>query len=153
MTRDSASYADVIAFLTRVEDPNEATMNRRETISPQKAAALREQFPGVPEEYIAYLREVGFGSFRECQFMVYSGPGTPDDILGAGVFDWIAPGTRVLCFGDNFCGDLAGFVPDDGWALVELWHDAREIYPKKQSFGAYIRQKMLMGPRGEDRRA
>ena len=66
------------------------------------------------------------------------------------MFYWIEPGMRVLCFGDNFQGDLSGFLPDDGWAVVELWHDARELYRTGQTFGQYIRNQMLMGPNGED---
>ena len=150
MKSQQGAYDDVLAFLKRVENPKRAK-SRRTRISPQKAAALRKQFPGIPDEYVAYLREVGWGSFRESQFMVYSGLGTPDDMLGEGAVDWLKK-TRVLCFGDNFSGDLAGFLPDKKWAVVELWHDARKTYRVKRSFGQYIRERMLMGPNGEDQR-
>ena len=152
MRRKDSAYSDVLAFLERVEDPKRAKMNRRKAVSAQVVVSLRRRFPGIPDEYIAYLREVGWGSFRECQFMVYSDPGTPDEILGEGVFYWLSKKTRVLCFGDNFSGDLSGFLPDKKWAVVELWHDSREIYRVKKPFGEYIRDRMVMGPKGEDRR-
>src|SRR5687768_15396663 len=148
MRREDADYRDVIDFLARVEDPSRASMNRRTRISDAEAATIRQRFPGVPDDFVAYLREVGRGNLRECQFKVYGCLGTPDDILGEGVFDWIEPGTRVLCFGDNYQGDLSGFLPDDGWAVVELWHDAGELYRTDQTFGQYIRDRMLMGPNG-----
>lgn len=152
MRRHEASYADVIAYLKRVEDPKRAQMNRRTRISPQAAAGLRKQYPGIPDDYVAYLREVGWGGFLQCQFMVYSGPGTPDEILGEGVFDWLKPSTHVLCFGDNFSGDLVGFLPDKKWAVVELWHDAGRVHPVKQSFGQYIRSRTGIAEDGEDPR-
>ncbi len=148
----SAIYCDAVDFLRRVEDPKRAKMNRREIYSSQKIVGLRKRFPGVPEEFLAYFREVGAGSFRECQFTVYGLLGTPDQILGQGVFDWLGPKQRVLCFGDNFNGDLSGFLPDKKWQLVELWHDSGVVRPVKVNFGKYIRGKMLMGANGEDLR-
>ena len=145
MPREDDHYHDVIDFLARVEDPSRATMNRRTRISEVEAATLRERFPGIPDDFVAYLREVGRGNVRACQFKVYGSLATPDDILGEGVFDWIEPGMGVLCFGDNYQGDLAAFLPDDGWAVVELWHDARELCRTGQTFGQYIRERMLMG--------
>jgi hypothetical protein len=150
--KPKALFADAVEFLCRLEDPKRAKMNRREIYSPQKIVSLRKRFPGVPEEFLAYFREVGAGSFRECQFTVYGSLGTPDQILGQGVFDWLDPKQRVLCFGDNFSGDLSGFLPDKKWQLVELWHDSGVVRPVKGAFGKYIRGKMLMGANGEDLR-
>jgi hypothetical protein len=127
-------------------------MNSRTKLSAKELKKLREQHPGVPEEYLGYLGEVGAGAFRECQFRVYEGLGTPDDILGKGVFDWWDPKKPVLCFGDNYSGDLSGFLPQQKWAVVELWHDSGTVYPVKKTFGKYIRERMLMGPKGEDLR-
>ena len=149
MRQPPTPYANVVAFLKRVENPKRAKMNRRTRISPQKAAGLRKQFPGIPEDYLVYLREVGWGSFRECRFMVYSEPDTPDAILGKGAFDWLKPSTRVLCFGDNFSGDLVGFLPDEEWAVVELWHDSSAVNRVEKPFGKYIRDRMGMGENGE----
>jgi hypothetical protein len=55
-----------------------------------------------------------------------------------------------LCFGDNFSGDLSGFLPDSDWAVVELWHDSGTVYETKKGFGEYIREKMGLGPDGEE---
>ena len=143
-------YGDAVDFLRQVEKRRK--MNHRQVFSPQKTAALRKRFPGVPDEFLAYLKEVGAGSFRECQFTVYGFLGTPDEILGEGVFDWLDPRPRVLCFGDNFSGDLSGFLPDKKWQLVELWHDSGRVHTLKESFGQYIRAKILIGPSGEDLR-
>ncbi|HEX5103652.1 MAG TPA: hypothetical protein VFV87_07580 [Pirellulaceae bacterium] len=153
MKAQTAIFGDALDFLRRVEDPKRAKMNRREIYSPQKVAAMRKRYPGVPSDYLAYLREVGAGTFRECQFMVYGFLATPDEILGEGVFDWLDAKTRVLCFGDDFSGDMSGFLPDEGWQIVELWHDSGRVRHQNQSFGKYIRAQMLMGPNGDDLRS
>jgi hypothetical protein len=152
LVKRAASYADAIDFLRKVEDPKPAKMNQRDIYSPQKVAALRRQFPGVPEDFLAYLREVGAGNFRECQFKVYGALCTPDELLGKGVFDWLDPRTHVLCFGDNFSGDLSGFLPEQDWEVVELWHDSGRVHRVGKSFAQYIRTQMLMGPNGADLR-
>ena len=128
-------------------------MNTRRCLTARQAQKLRRDFPGVPEEFVTYLREVGAGSFRECQFTVYGSLGTPDQILGTGVMPQEDPTVRILCFGDNFSGDLSGFLPDKRWAVVELWHDSGTLYRVKKPFGKYIRERMLMGPGGADLRA
>jgi len=89
-------YDGVIEFVSRTEDRRRAKMNERETISPQKATSLRRRFRGIPDDYIAYLREVGSGNFRECQFSVRGDLLTPDELLGPGVFDWLDPKTKVF---------------------------------------------------------
>lgn len=143
-------FADAVAFLARVEYPKRKRMNTRQKYTARETNKLRRQYPGVPEEYLDYLREVGAGAFRQCQFTVYGGLGTPDEILGEGVFYWLDPKLRVLCFGDNFSGDLSGFLPDSKWAVVELWHDSGTVYAVKKNFGEYIREKMGLGPDGEE---
>jgi hypothetical protein len=75
-------YDHVIAFLSKVEDPKQAKMNTRKRFTARQLDKLRKQFPGIPEDYLDYLREVGAGSFRECQFTVYGFLGLPSEIFG-----------------------------------------------------------------------
>jgi predicted DNA-binding WGR domain protein len=149
---DAGVYDDVIAFLERVEDPKKRQMNARKRLTARQVEKLRRQFPGVPEDFLAYLLQVGEGAFRECQFAVRGDLVTPDELFGEGVFFRQDPTTRVLCFGDNFSGDMSGFLPEKRWSIVELWHDDGTLYPVKKPFGKYIREEMLMGPKGKDLR-
>ena len=146
-------FDDAIAFLAKVEDPKEVRMNSRDKLTPSQARKLQGDYPGVPDDFVAYLREVGAGNFRECQFKVYGFLGTPDEILGQGVLPRKDPSVRVLCFGDNFSGDMSGFLPEENWAVVELWHDDGSLYREKKSFAEYIKEQMLIGPGGEDLRS
>lgn len=148
-----ALFSDAIDFLAKVENPKKAKMNSRKRLTAAEARKLKTKYPEVPEEFLAYLREIGGGAFRECQFAVYGFLGTPDEILGKGVLLRKDASIPVLCFGDNFSGDLSGFLPEEDWAVVELWHDDGTLWRVKKPFGTYIREQMLMGPDGEDLRS
>ena len=147
-----AGYDDVIAFLESVENPKEKRMNTRRKFTSNELDALREKYLGVPQDYLDYLREVGAGAFRECQFTVYGSLGTPDEILGESVPQLDDPSLHILCFGDNVSGDLSGFIPAEDWAVVELWHDSGTTFRVNKSFAKYIRETMLMDEDGNDMR-
>jgi hypothetical protein len=141
-------YDDAIAFLSRVEDPKEARMNSRDRFTSKQLAKLRREYPGVPEEYLDYLCEVGAGAFRECQFTVYGFLGLPSEICGLP-----DPSERFLGFGDNFAEWMSGFLPDERWTIGELGYGGSRVDRIKKPFGKYIRERMLMGPKGSDLRA
>ena len=145
-------YDDVIEFLARVENPKKQRMNSRKRLTRREVDKLLKKFPDAPKDYVAYLREVGAGPFRECAFAVYGFLGTLDEVLGEGVLVLRDPTTKVLCFGDNFSGDLSGFLPNSKWAVVEVLHESGSLHRVKKTFGKFIREQMLMGPRGEDLR-
>jgi hypothetical protein len=153
-------YEDVIDFLARVENPEEKQMNTRRRFTSAEAEEMRRDFPGVPDDFVAYLCEVGGGCFRECQFTVYGWLATPVDILGegAGLKD---PDSKAyfLSFGDDFCGNMSGFLPNEKWSLAEALRITLYGCPNvatldrvDESFGQYIRKQILMGPNGEDLR-
>ena len=143
-----AQYDDVLQFLTAHEENTESQMNDRTPLSVAEISEIRNQYPSIPEDYLDYLTEVGWGAFRECQYAVYRGLIDPSDI-----FDTATAASfqkRVLCFGDNFAGDPGGFLPDENWAVVEIWHDSLDIYETNKSFGRFIREKMMMDESGND---
>lgn len=143
-------YDDAIAFLSACEGPNGSAMNGRETFSAAKAQTLREQHPDIPEDYLDYLQEIGWGSLRDCQFMVYDELFDPKMIFDAETVASFKK--RILLFGDNFSGDPAGFLPDENWKVIEILHEDLEIYDPKQTFAEFIREKMLMDKNGDDLR-
>ena len=75
---------------------------------PAAVEAIRQKFPGLPENYLSYLLEVGPGSVRECQYMIYEAPvWCNDEPLFSSVE---APGRKLLVIGDNFSGDVRARV-------------------------------------------
>jgi hypothetical protein len=102
-------YTSMAANIRRVFPASDFT-----PVPGPELASIREQYPGVPEHYLAFLRHVGYGSLGD-NFMVYSGPVEPDEIFDAST---VAELTGIVLIGDNFAGDVIGFDTRDGWRLV-----------------------------------
>ena len=142
-------YEREIAFLAKVEDPADQT-NRRKPLDPAAVEGIRRKFPGLPEEYLAYLLEVGPGSVRECQYMIYEAPVWCNE---EPLFSWVeAPDRKLLVIGDNFSGDLFVLDADQNYQVAEFDHETIEAVPRDAGFTEFIREKMLLGPDGSDLR-
>jgi hypothetical protein len=98
-----------------------------ERMTEAQANAIRRGHPGVPDHYLAFLREVGWGSLGS-SLMLYSGLIEPDE-----VFDTETAGglKGLLFFGDNFSGDMVGFDTRCGWRIVELYHASLRVFPSE----------------------
>jgi len=138
-------YKNEIEFLNGVERDDPSNKNRK-PLDIDNVSKIQKEYPGIPSQYIAYLQEVGGGSFRECQFTVWGFLDDGSDLLGSKVKD------GIIFFGDNFSGDLSGFDINSGYRIVEYWHDSGDIDYQEEDFMTYIRAKMLMGNNGEDLR-
>src|SRR5687768_14760924 len=142
-------YEQEVAFLATVENPADPT-NRRHPLTPQAGEKLRQEFPDIPEEYLAYLREVGPGAVRECQYMIY---GAPDWCDEEPLFSWFESGGRkLLVIGDDFAGNLFALDPDDQYRPLELDHETMDVWPFEGGFREFVREKMLLGPDDTDQR-
>ena len=102
-------YAQLLAAIHRV-----FPASRLEPVAEPELAAMRRQFPRVPEHYLEFLRRVGYGSLGD-NFMLYSGLCEPDEIFDAHTAVGLA---GIVFFGDNFAGWIVGFDTRDGWRLV-----------------------------------
>jgi hypothetical protein len=136
-------YEEEIQFLRSVEDPE---ANHREPLDDQAIESLRRSFPGISEEYLAYLREIGPGSVREGQYEIWE----PE-------FDEAGPllscGTLVD-IGHDYGGDSFALDASNDVFVVVLDHESwgGGIVPAGNSFRAFIREQMLLGPDGKDQR-
>lgn len=143
-------YKEEISFLEKVEDKKDAEINKREKLTDKDIEEIREQYSDIPQNYLDYLKEIGYGTIRECQFMVYEGLENIEDLLGYEVEE--LEDKKFLVFGDNYSGDFSGFLIEEEWKVAEFWHDCEELKICKQSFHEYIREQMLMDENGEDTR-
>ncbi|NBW36850.1 MAG: hypothetical protein EBR30_17850, partial [Cytophagia bacterium] len=66
-------------FLLKVES-QDSRHNKRILVNEKKLLKLKEKYPQIPKEYLLYLKNVGSGDFRECGYMIYSGPTTLDSL-------------------------------------------------------------------------
>lgn len=137
--RTMNKYADVNAFLTA----NEQAPPNRTKLSNEQIARLREEYPGIPEDYLDYLKLVGWGSFRESQYMVYAEPVPLTKCLhssrGKGF------GANTLAFGDDLSGYFGCFLADENWVIAESFHGA-PLTRFDGSFGDFVRKRMQLGP-------
>ena len=132
---DSTPIDRIAARLAEAEAKGERFESNRDLVNPDSAAEIRAKFPGIPEDYLAYLQQIGAGSFLSCSYAIYSSPIRPEDVFGSRDPSWP---DDLLVFGDNFSGDLGVFEPSSGWAVGELWHEYRTIVRSEKSFFEFI---------------
>ena len=133
-------------FLLKVESPD-SVHNKRTLVTAEKLIKLKENYPQIPEEYLLYLSNVGWGDFRQCGYMIYSGPITLDSI---GLSEAYPLKEKVIFFGDNFSGDMAGFNLDNNYSVVVLGHASGDLHETGLSFRQFMREQMGMGRLGND---
>lgn len=134
-------------FLEKTEDPTDIT-NTREIITETELAKLIEQYPKISNEYLEYLKEIGSGNFRECQFKILNNLFDLEDI---GLEEDYDLKKGIMFFGMNFSGDFSGFdFTKNPELVVEFWHEDGTIYKTKKTFKQYIREQMLIGEDGQD---
>ena len=137
-------YEEERAFLARVE--TDGVTNERELFDDAKIAELQRDHAAIPDEFLAYLREIGAGSVRECQFVVYGWISTVDNIIDT----YLMEAKRLWAFGDDFAGDFYGFLPDEGWRLARLCHETGDLFGIDGGFREFIRERMGFAADGGD---
>lgn len=84
---------------------------------------------GVPQDYISFLKEVGYGFVSNSYFMFFGGLIEADEIYDV---DDNPELKNVLLFGDNYAGDAIGFHKTNNWKIVEIWHEDLSIVPREE---------------------
>ena len=106
-------------------------------VSGTRMAALREQYPGIPTDFIDFLVEVGAGSLDGGRYQLYDGLVGPDDIYGV-VEDGLE---TVALFGDDLQGFNTGFDSRD-WQVIEVDPTHATVQHVARSFEAFMRDKI-----------
>ncbi|MFW5438931.1 SMI1/KNR4 family protein [Paenibacillus apiarius] len=94
----------------------------------------KEIVEGIPEDYIDFLREIGYGTVNDTYFSFYSGLVEVDEIFDELYDEDLRPELKeILLFGDNYSGDGVGFLTTANWTIVEIWHDDDlSIHPRDE---------------------
>lgn len=90
-------YQEEIRFLENVEKKEETEMNSRRKWNDEQVRELVERYPSIPKDYLDYLKEIGTGSFRECQFSVHGALETIEDLIGYSLYDLTKSSTDFDC--------------------------------------------------------
>ncbi len=142
-------YEEEIQFLKNIEDPSDSN-NQRDLLTDAECKELQSKYPGIPNEYTSYLMEVGYGSVREDQYMIY---GYPTLCHEDSDFSWYETnGVNYLVIGDDFAGNLYALNIDSGYKPVLLDHECMEEFPHRGSIQSFFRQMMLLDENGNDQR-
>ncbi|WP_338749562.1 SMI1/KNR4 family protein [Bacillus sp. FJAT-52991] len=116
-------YADILKKIN--EAPSDYNFQKMSKSKAEKELASID----IPQDYIDFLTEVGFGSVFDGYFMFYGGLIEADEIYDDVDYPEIK---NVLLFGDNFSGDAMGFLPAENWSIVEIWHEDLSIVPREE---------------------
>ena len=100
-------------------------------------ARLRELYPGLPEDYLDFLSDVGFGLIGAGAYMIYDGLLAPDEIYDP---ESAASLGTILLFGDDLQGYCAGFYPEHDWAVFEVEPTDVSVNMVAKTFEEFIKE-------------
>lgn len=127
-----ARYQDLVR-----DKENGAVYESLMPVSGTRIVALREEYPGIPNDFIDFLVEVGTGILGGGRYQLYDGLVGPDDIYGV-VEDGLE---MVALFGDDLQGFNTGFDTRD-WQVIEVDPTNATFRHIALSFEAFIRDKI-----------
>lgn len=121
--------------------------SRLEPATGEQLAAIRRAHPEVPTHYLEFLQRIGWGTLGGGNFMVYSGPCEPGNILDE---ETAVELPRILFLGDDFAGWMLGFDTRAEWRLVEVDSSSLDVYPVEQrSLAEFILQRIADSADGQ----
>lgn len=116
-------------------------INHTSVVPTAKIKAIKIKFPKVPESYLDYLGNIGFGSIKNSAMMIY------DDLMDLsdlGIECTFNIPKHIKFFGDNFSGDFVGFDFSRDCEIVEYLHETEEIYWTGKKFKEYISEIIFL---------
>lgn len=78
--------------------------------------ALRSEFPGIPDDLLAFYREVGCGTIGASRYMIHD-PTHPDAFYDDETARSLA---GIVIVGDNFSGTCDAYDSRNGWAFGSI---------------------------------
>lgn len=123
-------YNDLSDRMLQAELPHDL-----ERLSKDEIQALRNEYEGIPEDYLDFLQEMGWGDIGDGLYKLYSGLVDSESIYGEDLEDHLK---EVLLFGDDYTGINSGFIPAKNWILVEVEPLHRTIKVQNMTFEEYI---------------
>lgn len=104
--------------------------------SREEVDALRNEYPGIPKDYLTFLQEIGSGNLGP--FILYSSPSDPEFVYGPRAEN--LPG--IILLGDDMQGYCFGFDTEEDFQLVEIDSRAEVNYKVKPTFSEFVRDRI-----------
>jgi hypothetical protein len=147
MSGDAVMYEKELAYLNESEKNLDKSLiqNRRTRYSAEEIKELLELYPGIPQEYLAYLQEVGEGSFRSEFCTIFGDPMLVTDFLDDSLHEFLPDDadTTLLQFGVDLDGNPLVFLLENNWTIGTLYHDDLDVDESGQSFREFISALIL----------
>ena len=101
------------------------------TLSPDQVGLIAKAFPRLPDDYLRFLRESGWGE-APSGFMIYSGPIPAREVYGEDIAN-----DRYLLLGDDLSGYCLAFdLADSSYGEIapdRTWTP----WPEERTFASY----------------
>lgn len=139
-------YEQIITRLNREEQHLDRSLiqHQRERYSAEQLENLRQEYPGIPEEYLAYLSEIGEGGILDELFTIFGEPVAPEELLDESLHEFLDEETKLLQFGTTHAGIALVFLPEEGWEVGFLYHDdLAEVERTEMTFREFIHDRVL----------
>lgn len=120
-------------------DKASGLLAKLKTVNELVLAALSADHSQVPAEYVAFMKELGWGEVGKAAYILYEGLLTPGQIYDE---DDELPLDGILLFGDDMQGYCSGFDTNNGWVVVDIDPVSREAHQVADSFSEYIREML-----------
>ncbi|WP_299005965.1 SMI1/KNR4 family protein [uncultured Shewanella sp.] len=104
-------------------------------ISSKESLGLFKIHPDIPQDYISFLTELGFGGLAQDSYMIYSGLMASDEIYDKESAEELK---NILFFGDDFMGYCSGFDTENEWRIVEVDPIDKSYEVTHSSFSEFI---------------
>ncbi len=108
------------------------------SVSRSTIDAIRRRYPGIPEDYLRYLSEVGAGEMGV--FIVEDRPMTIEEVYGVDSVREI--GRQLTIVGRYVTGETIGFDPNDNWALFVVG-ELMDVEATGLSFREFLYREVL----------
>lgn len=121
------------------ENETKEWLDKLEVVDLPAIKKLQNIYPGLPEEYLKFLEQVGSGEIGEAVYVIYNGVLVADEIYDETTAKDL---NSILIFGDDMQGFCSGFDTENGWVVVEI--DPADMSCKKtfDRFSDFIRDKV-----------
>jgi len=112
--------------------------NLFESVTRDEINSIIIKHPGVPDDYIEFLEEIGHGDIGDNYFMLYGGLVEASEIYDESKAEKLKD---IVFFGDYYDGHSIGFSKKGEWEMVDV-DDRLKITFLNTSFESFIKNKL-----------
>lgn len=129
-------YADLLS------DPRTRDLlSDLERLPEDNAQAMRREHPGVPDDYLEFLVEVGYGDIGDSAYFLFGGLVPPVDLFDLQDAEEFL--RSLLAIGHDYSEWTAAFDQSRDWKVVEICSETMAVDDLADSFEAFIRRQLV----------